>query len=425
MKRKSNRAFPGGRFHSRFGWLVKWLSPGIGIKRWIGLSFLSVLLIILGSVLLRSEDFWVNSLLDIVLIFCGIVILALSFVKLIRSFITAFIPSGGDSQLFDMLYHKKQLGRGPKIVTVGGGTGMSVLLTGLKEYTFNNTAIVTVADDGGSSGRLRQEFDILPPGDIRNCLVALADAPTLMRDLFQFRFDTKSELGGHSFGNLFITVMTQLTGDFEKAIKETSRVLALKGQVIPATLSNVVLAAEYKDGTSAEGEAKIPKAGRLINRVYLKPDSPSATPEAIKAIEEAQVIILGPGSLYTSIIPNLLIKEITDAIVASQATKVYVCNIMTQPGETGGFRVSDHIKTLVAHSHPQIFDYCIVNIGEIPANLLKRYAQEDAYLVVNDIQNVRNMGYRVIEEDIVNSEGLIRHDPQKLSRAIIGLVEEF
>jgi len=403
----------------------KWLYPGIGVKRWIALSTFGVLLLVFGTAHLGGDEYWLVQFLDAVIITSGIIILILGIKRLMRSFIAAFMPASRGSELVDLLYQRKQLSHAPKIITIGGGTGLSVLLSGLKEFTSNITAIVTVADDGGSSGRLRQEFDILPPGDIRNCLVALADAPVLMRDLFQFRFKSGSELSGHSFGNLFITVMTQLTGDFEKALKEISKVLALRGQVIPSSLHNVVLVAQHKDGTITEGENKIPKALRAINRVSLKPEHPQATPDAIKAIKEAQLIILGPGSLYTSIIPNLLIKEITDAIVASQATKVYVCNAMTQPGETDGYSASDHVKALVAHSHPRILDYCVVNTGEIPQEILRRYAKENSYLVVNDRKKIENMGYRVIEDDfgIVESD-VIRHDPLKLARIIFGLVEE-
>jgi uncharacterized cofD-like protein len=343
---------------------------------------------------------------------------------MMHSFVAAIIPSSKDTQLVDILYQKKYLGRGPRIITVGGGTGLSVLLSGLKEYTSNITAIVTVADSGGSSGRLREQFDILPPGDIRNCLVALADASSLMRDLFQFRFDQSSELAGHNFGNLFITVMTRLTGDFEKAIKETSKVLALRGQVIPSTLNNVALVALHKDGSTTEGEDKIPKARIPIDKVYLRPYQPQATPEAIKAIEEAQIIVLGPGSLYTSIIPNLLIKEITDSIVASGAIKIYVCNVMTQPGETDGYSVSDHIRTLIRHSHPRIFDYCIVNTGVIPQDVRQRYEQEGAYPVVNDTEKIKSMGYRIIEDDIVTIKDVVRHDSLKLAKVIFSFIEE-
>jgi len=404
--------------------ILKWLYPGIGIKRWIGLSTFGILLVITGSISLRTEEYWFVQILDAAVIVSGIIILILGIKRMVHSFIMAVIPSSKGSELVDILYQRKQLGRGPKIVTVGGGTGLSVILSGLKEYTSNITAIVTVADDGGSSGRIRQQFDILPPGDIRNCLVALADASTLMRDLFQFRFDQSSELAGHNFGNLFITVMTRLTGDFEKAIKETSKVLALRGQVIPSTLDNVSLAAQHKDGTITEGEDKIPRARLPIDKVYLRPGESIATPEAIKAIGEAQVIVLGPGSLYTSIIPNLLIKEITDSIVASGAIKIYVCNAMTQPGETDGYSASDHIKALIRHSHPRIIDYCILNTGEISKDTLKRYAQDDSYAVVNDTKRIESMGYRIIEHDIIIAKDVVRHDPLKLAKVILSFFEE-
>lgn len=405
--------------------ISKWLYPGIGIKRWIGLASFGVILMVISSHRLKGQEYWLIQLLDTITILSGIIILILAIKQMMRSMITAFVPAAkDDTELADIIFRRKQLNRGPKIVAVGGGTGLSVLLTGLKEYTSNITAVVTVADDGGSSGRLRQQFDILPPGDIRNCLVALADAPALMRDLFQFRFDKNSEMAGHSFGNLFITVMTQLTGDFEKAVKETSKVLALRGQVIPSTLNNVVLVAEHNDGSTTEGENRIPKAHIPISRVSLKPSENPATPEALKAIEEARIIVLGPGSLYTSVIPNLLIKEISDAIVNSSAVKVYVCNAMTQFGETDSYSVSDHIKALVSHTHPRIIDYCIVNTADIPQQVLKRYAQDNSYPVACDTAKIEAMGYRVIEENIVIVDDVIRHDSLRLAKIILGLIEE-
>ncbi|MFH1413355.1 MAG: YvcK family protein [Candidatus Omnitrophota bacterium] len=405
--------------------IFKWLYPGMGVKRWIGFSAFGVILLVLGTGYLRSDEFWGMQVIDAIVIISGIIILILGIKRMVRSFITAFVPTSRGAELVELLYQKQQLGKGPKIVTIGGGTGLSVLLTGLKEYTSNISAIVTVADDGGSSGRLREEFAILPPGDIRNCLVALANAPTLMRDLFQFRFDTNSELSGHSFGNLFITVMTRLTGDFEKAIKETSKVLALRGQVIPSTLNNVVLIAEHKDGSTTVGENNIPKARRPIAKVSLSPQQSQATPEAIKAIQEARVIILGPGSLYTSIIPNLLIKEIQEAIISSGAIKVYVCNVMTQPGETDDYKASDHIRSLIQHTSSRILDYCITNSGEIPKEILTRYAEDKSYSVANDRKNIENLGYRVIEEDLgMVEENVVRHDSAKLARIILALAEE-
>ncbi len=410
---------------SKINTLFKWFYPGIGLKRWIGLSVFGVVILVFAAGRLRSDEFLGFQVLDAVILFSGIIILILGVKRMMKSFIASFMPASRDSEFFDIIYHNRQLNRGPKVAVVGGGTGLSVLLTGLKQFTSNISAIVTVADDGGSSGRIREEFDMLPPGDIRNCLVALADAPALMRDLFQFRFDTNSQLSGHSFGNLFITVMTQLTGDFEKAVKETSKVLNLRGQVIPSTLDKVVLVAKHKDGSTTIGENKIPKTHRSIEKVYLDPDKPQATPDAVKAIKEAQVIVLGPGSLYTSIIPNLLIKEISEAIASSDAVKVYVCNAMTQPGETDNYSAADHIKALLAHSHPKIIDYCVVNTAEIPQSILQRYIKQGSHLVVNDRKKIEEMGYRVIEDDFgIIEDTLIRHDPAKLAKIIFGLMEE-
>jgi uncharacterized cofD-like protein len=405
--------------------ILKWFYPGIGIKRWVGLSTFGVILLILGTANLRSEEFWLIQLLDALVVTSGIIILILGIKRMMRSFIAVVAPSSKGAELVDILYQKKHLSRGPRIVAVGGGTGLSVLLSGLKAYSSNISAVVTVADDGGSSGRLRQQFDVLPPGDIRNCLVALADAPALMRDLFQFRFDKNSEFSGHSFGNLFLTVMTRLTGDFEKAIKETSKVLALRGQVIPSTLDNVKLVAYYRDGSTVVGENLIPKALKPISKVTLIPGQPLATPDALKAVKEAQIIVLGPGSLYTSIIPNLLIKEISQTIAESGAIKVYVCNVMTQPGETDNYTVSDHIKALASHSWPHILDYCVVNNGEVPQEVLERYSKQNSQLVINDRRKVENMGYRVVEEDFTMiQDGVIRHDPERLARIILSFIEE-
>lgn len=410
-----------GKLHS----IVKWLYPGIGIKRWIGLSSGGVILLIIGTAHLRAEQFWVLQVLDALIVASGIIILILGIKRLMRSFIAVFIPSSREREIVDILYQKKYLSRGPRIVTVGGGTGLSVLLSGLKEYTSNITAIVTVADDGGSSGRIRKEFDILPPGDIRNCLVALADASTLMQDLFQFRFDTSSELAGHSFGNLFITVMTRLTGDFEKAIRETSKVLALRGRVIPSTLQKVILTATHTDGSQTVGEKNIPLSRRRIQSVALQPQEVTPTPDALKAIEQAQIIVLGPGSLYTSIIPNLLVRELSQAIASSGALKMYVCNVMTQPGETESYSASEHIRSLLSHSAPRLLNYVLVNTGEIPQAILGRYAEENSYPVMNDRKKIEQMGYRVIEDDFVSIDGdVIRHDPSKLARIILGFIEE-
>ncbi|MGD9015363.1 MAG: YvcK family protein [Candidatus Omnitrophota bacterium] len=418
-----------GRFNlERIRRIVKWLYPGIGIKRWLMLSAFGVVLVIVGAINLEKESVFLPFLLKalgIVLILLGISLLILGAVRALHSFIIFFFPELGKRKGFaDIIYHRRRLERGPNIITIGGGTGLSVLLEGLREYTSNISAVVTVADDGGSSGILRRQFDILPPGDIRNCLVALADAPELMRKLFQFRFDS-SEFAGHNFGNLFITVMTQVTGDFDKAIKESSKVLAIRGQVLPSTLNKVVLVAQYEDGSITEGEANIPKVRRPIQRVWLKPEGSQATREALQAISDAAIIVFGPGSLYTSIIPNLLVKEVCEAIVASDAIKVYVCNIMTQPGETDGFTASGHLNALLRHTHPKIVDYCLVNTGSISQDLRERYKLDGSYPVVADTLKIRSMGYRTIQENIVAVfDNYLRHDPNKLSRIILGLIEE-
>lgn len=402
---------------------IKWLYPGMRVKRWLILFAFAVMLTTFGMARFLIEVSFFNRAICILAIILGVFLGILGLRNILGSFITVFLPQG-EKELVDIIYRKRYLEKGPRIVAIGGGTGLAVLLQGLKEYTSNTSAIVTVADDGGSSGRLRQEFDILPPGDIRNCLVALADAPSLMQDLFQFRFDSSSELSGHSFGNLFITVMTKLTGDFEKAVKESSKVLAIRGQVIPSTLNNVSLVARYKDGSTIEGEAAIPQKKLPIARVFLKPQEASATPEALKAIAEAQVIIIGPGSLYTSVIPNLLIKDLTDAIAASSALKVYICNVMTQAGETEGYSAFDHINAIIEHSSPKIIDSCIVNSAKIPKELLEKYSFENSYPVNVDLQKIRQAGYRVIEDDIVNVKDYVRHDSAKLARIVIGLVQE-
>jgi uncharacterized cofD-like protein len=411
--------------------IIKWLYPGIGIKRWIGISAFGIVLVIVGTLNLNKETTFLLKLLGVILIFLGISLLILGIIRALRTFVLFFFPELGKKKefadiIYRRLYRRRQLERGPNIVAIGGGHGLSVSLGALREYTSNISAVVTVADSGGSTGRLRQQFDIVAPGDIRNCLVALADAPELMRKLFQHRFDSSSpELSGHNFGNLFITAMTQVAGDFDKAIKESSKVLAIHGQVIPSTLNNVNLVAKYKDGSIVEGEANIPKARRPIQHVWLKPEGSQATLEAVQAIREAAIIVFGPGSLYTSIIPNLLVKEICEAIIASDAIKVYVCNIMTQPGETDGFTASDHLNVLIAHAHPKIVDYCLVNTGSISQELRERYKQDGSYPVVADTSKIRNMGYRIIEENIVAVfDGYVRHDPIKLSRIILGLIEE-
>ncbi len=402
----------------------KWLYPGMKIKRWILIAFLGVIVVGGASAVFLTQPYPMVKFLGLLVICLGVVLIILGIGNIISSFITIFLPQR-EREFINILYQKRLLERGPKIATIGGGTGLSVLLHGLKEYTNNITAIVTVADNGGSSGRLREQFDVLPPGDIRNCLVALADAEPLMRDLFQFRFDQDSEFQGHNFGNLFITAMTKLTGDFEVAIKESSKILAIRGQVVPSTLDNVALVAEYQDGSRTEGEAQIPKKNALIKRVFLRPQETTPTKEALKAIQEADVIIFGPGSLYTSIIPNLLVRGIPEAIANSPALNIYVCNVMTQCGETDGYSAFDHVQAIVKHTTPRIIDCVVVNVAKVPKNLLGRYEQERSFPVLADSLRIRELGYRVVEENLISTEDFVRHDANRLSQLIINLLEGY
>jgi len=287
------------------------------------------------------------------------------------------------------------------------------------------TAIVTVADSGGSSGRLRQEFNIVAPGDIRNCLVALADAPALMGELFQYRFAEGDGLKGHNFGNLFLTAMVQITkGDFKKAVDESSKVLAIRGKVIPSTVQDVHLVAEYMDGSTTKGEAKIPQNNSPIKRLSLTPADVAPTDDALTAIAHADIIVMGPGSLYTSILPNLIIKGMTEAICASSAYKIYVCNVMTQQGETDNFSASDHLRVLLEHTDPRLIDACLINDAVVSNEVaLARYRNENAYPVAADEARIKAMGIKVVSTDLLSVADYVRHDSKKLTQALIKLIE--
>lgn len=417
-----------------------WLYPGMRIKRWIFLSFFGAMFFGAGLILITNER--ASELLKalyfdrltgasqgtplgtgIILVFVGLPVIILGFIKTMNSVIKALAPEK-HNDIARFIYQKHHLKRGPKIVVVGGGTGLSVLLRGLKRYTSNITAIVTVADDGGSSGRLRGEFGMLPPGDIRNCLVALADKETLMEELFQHRFSNGDGLAGHNMGNLLLAAMTQISGDFETAIKEISKVLAIRGQVLPATLEDCALCAEMADGSVIEGESKIPRTDQKIKRVFLKPGKCEPVPGAIAAINDADVIILGPGSLYTSIIPNLLVRGMADAIRSSSAVTVYVSNIMTQPGETEGFSVSDHIRAIHQHAGSGLIDYAVLNVENIPPKLLRKYRDDGAAPVNPDLKNIEAMGVTPVKRNLVYESDVVRHDPEKLAESIIELIGE-
>ncbi|URN95508.1 MAG: YvcK family protein [Candidatus Pristimantibacillus lignocellulolyticus] len=315
--------------------------------------------------------------------------------------------------------------RRPKIVVIGGGTGLSVMLRGLKEKPLDITAIVTVADDGGSSGVLRNELQIPPPGDIRNVLSALADAEPLLADVLQYRFKSGTGLAGHTLGNLMLAAMTDISGDFVTGVKQLSKVLAVRGSVLPAANRAIVLKAEMEDGTIITGESMIPKAGGAIKRVFLEPQDVEPLPEAVEAIEQADAILIGPGSLYTSIMPNLMVPKLAQAIVESEAVKLFVCNVMTQPGETDNYSVSDHLDAIYDHIGHHLFDYVIVNNGEIPPHVESKYAEIGAKAVQLDIDEVTKRGYHVIADQLVLFRTFLRHDAERLSHHIYKLVENW
>lgn len=309
----------------------------------------------------------------------------------------------------------------PRVVVIGGGTGLSVMLRGLKEQPVEITAIVTVADDGGSSGRLREELDMPPPGDIRNVISALATSEPLLSELLQYRFTNGTGLAGHSLGNLILAALKDITGDFVAGVRELSRVLAVRGTVLPASKDNLVLVAEMDDGSIIEGESKIGNSGGKVRRVFLKPPDVSPLPEAITAIEAADVIVLGPGSLYTSIIPNLLVPGIVEAIQASRAVKVYICNVMTQPGETNGYTASDHVQAIMNHAGGKLFDYTILNKSDIPHAVRSQYAEKGADVVHLDLDALQSLGLHLIIDDLVTFQGVLRHNAHKLSEHIYRL----
>lgn len=314
------------------------------------------------------------------------------------------------------------LAKEAKVVAIGGGTGLSVMLRGLKEYPLHLTAIVTVADDGGSSGRLRSELKIPPPGDIRNVLVALADTEPLLERMLQYRFKNGDGLAGHNLGNLFLAAMKEITGDFVTAIKEMSRVLAVRGQVLPASEEDVVLKAEMADGSVVVGESIIPLQGSRIKRVFLDPPRPKPLEAALRAIEEADAIVIGPGSLYTSILPNLLVSGMADAIRKSNALKMFVCNVMTQPGETDGFTASDHLKAIHDHVGDGLFHCVLANNCEPPDRVARQYRKKGAVAVRLDSDRIKQYGYDVIADNFLQYETYVRHDTGRLSRRIVELI---
>lgn len=418
----------------RYGSALKWLLPGMGIKRWLFLLFLGITILSLGAGYVLVEIYRTFTFPDFVYYLTlqfipraargflfgvlGTAFVIIAIVQLYRSLLAAF-HSPGQSPLVDIIYRYRYARRGPKVVAIGGGTGLPTLLKGLKEYTSNLTAIVTVADDGGSSGQLRRELGLLPPGDFRNAISALADAESLMNQLFQYRFSEGMGLNGHSFGNLFIAAMAGVTGNFEKAILEAGKVLAIQGQIFPSTLENVTLSAEFQEEEDhpqsrrqVQGESQIPKVGVPIARVWLEPQKVAAYPGSVQAIMDADLVTVGPGSLYTSVLPNLLVPGIAEALRNTTALKLYICNVATQRGETDGFTAGDHVRVLEEHVGSN-FDWVLAN-----DNLTVQLPQG---VQAVPPQKSPGQNLRMVTADMVDEKNPWRHDPKKLARQIMEL----
>lgn len=409
---------------------ARWLMPGLQVKRWFALIFLGAVCMTLGVLILFDVRpiFYTMSFIQKIarnvstewIAFAIVMFGAGMFFKGWTKTNLSIIDGKDNQSLLEALYRKRKLNRGPKIVAVGGGTGLSMLLKGIKHITNNITAVVTVGDDGGSSGRLREEMGVLPPGDIRNCIAALADDEDLVTKLFQYRFKSGEGLEGHSFGNLFLTALCAITGDMVRAVKESSNVLSIRGRVLPSTLDDMKLVAEMEDGRIIHGESNIPEAHGKIKRLFTDPQNCKALDDVISAIRDAELIILGPGSLYTSVTPNLLITQIAQEIAKSKAKKIYVCNIMTQPGETDGYSVSDHVNALIKHANSRnIIDTVLVN-DFMPSNLAKKYQMSGSYPVKLDAENLKKLGIKLFSRKLIedNKEGLVRHSSNRVARAI-------
>ena len=414
--------------------LPRWLYPGMHLKRWLLLLFLGITVLGLGAAIFLV-DFYRGLPRDSIIVVLtgagldrpiraalvalfGVLVTGIGVWGLMRSIVSPFVARG--DSVMEVLYTKRYLARGPRIVAIGGGTGLSTLLRGLKGYSANITAIVAVADDGGSSGRLRQQLGIVPPGDIRNCIAALADAEPLMTQLMQYRFPPGSGLDDHAFGNLFIAAMTAVTGDFEEAVRESNRVLAVRGQVLPATSVPLNLGAVLTSGRRLTGQVAISHAEEPIDHVTIEPSDVRASSEALERILEADLVVIGPGSLFSSVLPNLLISDIRDAIAAANGLRVYVCNVATQPGETSSFSAAEHLEALFAHVGDGLIDFALLN-GNDGARRPEGWLGQPVRV---DERKLEELGVAIIEEDLVDESNAHRHDSAKLAAALMRLQQE-
>lgn len=418
--------------------LMQWLYPGLAIKRWMLLFSLGLILLVCGATMIWNYQIFgalEEELLRLAymatgsysytflagmgsfLILFGAYLMALSVRRLAKRFIGIVAPEG--TEVSKQLLSKVELSRGPHIVAIGGGHGLSMLLRGLKNRTSNLAAIVTVADDGGSSGRLREEMDIIAPGDLRNCLVALADKETLLEQLFQYRFGGEGELSGHSLGNLFLAALMKEFGNPQNALEAASKILNIRGQVVPSTAEKIKLSARMSDGTVVEGESEISEYPGRISRLSTIPKNPIAVGDALEAIRHADLITLGPGSLYTSVLPNLLVPEILQAIRDSGAPCLYICNVMTQPGETDGYAVSGHLKALIDHIGGGVIDFVLANTGKPSDDVLARYEKVKSRPVEVDPEKIQSLGVTLIEADLLGSQKGPVHDNKILTDELI------
>jgi uncharacterized cofD-like protein len=412
---------------------LRWLYPGLGIKRWYALLLGGIALLSLGVMLLLNlsvfdlvgrfgpgNDTWVG-LAALVL---GFAVVATAVRGVVRSIAKTFLPAD-EGSLVDVMLSRRR-GTGVRIVAIGGGTGLATLLRGLKLHSEELAAIVNVSDDGGSSGRLREELGILPPGDVRNCLVALADSEPLMTRLFDYRFRGQAgDLGGHSFGNLLIAALSDISGDFIQALRDSSHILAIHGQVLPPTLQRTTLCAKLNSGEEVRGETAVAAAHGEIDYAYLDPPAPRALPEALEALRQAEAVVIGPGSIYTSLVPNLLVPQIADTLAELAVPRIYVCNVMTQPGETDDFTAVDHVEAILRHvENRPLFDYVLLNTRRPSVEVLARYKKEGATLVEPDDRGMARLGIIPVCRDLIAEGSWARHDPLKLAGAVMDLVAE-
>ena len=422
--------------------LLQWLYPGLNIKRWLLLFSLGLMVVAFGVALIMNYQVFGQVEEEILrllyvftgtydyaflatagtgLIVAGIIVMLYALRKLVKRFFALVAPD--EEEVSKQIASRIELSRGVRIVAIGGGHGLSMLLKGLKQKTSNISAIVTVADDGGSSGRLREEMDIIAPGDLRNCLVALADKDTALEQLFQYRFGGEGELSGHSLGNLFLAALIKEFGSAQNALEAASTVLNIRGKVMPATAERIRLLAKMSDGKEIEGESEIAAYGESrkakILHMSMIPAAPIAVGDALEAIRHADLITLGPGSLYTSVLPDLLVPEILQAIKESNAPCLYICNIMTQPGETEGYTVSDHVKALIEHVGKDVIDYVLVNNARPSREILKKYEEVGEFPVKIDAKQVEETGVIMIKSNLLGEERGASHNSLVLAENII------